>query len=193
MKTIISTKSELNNLLTSCKAKPESLPRNGGNFYRVKAQDFLFPNGSVQTREYLDKRLASVVAPITEDGNYIFVIQPIALSEEGALIEFPAGYCEENERGKEAAVRELCEETGYHAEKCISTGIHYQDPGSIRQHVETFVATNCVMISDQNLDDGEYIKQVEIPRALAQELAKDGFFKDANTFIAFYKAENVLG
>ena len=193
MRTIIANKSELNDLLLSCRAETASLPRDGGKFYRVEAQDFRFPDGSLQTREYLSKRPASVVVPITEDGNYIFVVQPIALSKEGALIEFPAGYCEENEKGKEAAMRELCEETGYRAEKCISTGTHYQDPGSIRQCVETFVATNCVLVSDQKLDNGEYIRQIEVPRALAQELAEDGFFKDANTFIAFYKAEKLLG
>ena len=103
------------------------------------------------------------------------------------------GHFEADESPEECLLREVREETGYRAEKCISTGTHYQDPGSIRQCVETFVATNCVLVSDQKLDNGEYIRQIEVPRALAQELAEDGFFKDANTFIAFYKAEKLLG
>ncbi|MDR0859915.1 MAG: hypothetical protein LBO09_02830 [Candidatus Peribacteria bacterium] len=61
---------------------------------KIKTQDFVLPNGEQITREYIDKKKASVILPITVEGSIVFVIQPIALSKEGALIELPAGYLE---------------------------------------------------------------------------------------------------
>ena len=41
------------------------------------------------------------------------VVQPIGLSKEGSLVEFPEGYWKLNENGLQAGIRELSEETGY--------------------------------------------------------------------------------
>lgn len=188
----IDSKEELDALLNYCKAVPYSEVHEGGNFYKVKSQSFLFPDGKVQTREYLDKRKASVVVPITQEGNIVFVIQPIALSEEGSLVEFPAGYWELNEDGMQAGNRELSEETGYVPERIIYLGGHYQDPGSIRQKVEIYLALGCRKLDEQHLDKGEFIKYVEMPYELALELLEEGYLKDANTYIALSKSERFL-
>lgn len=188
----INTREELDMLLNYCKAVPYSDVKDGGNFYKVKSQSFSFPDGSIQTREYLDKRKASVVVPITEDGNVVFVVQPIALSEEGSLIEFPAGYFEFNEDGMQAGIRELSEETGYVPEEIIYLGSHYQDPGSIRQKVEIYLALGCKRLNEQHLDKGEFIKFVEIPYDMALELLEEGYLKDANSYIALSKSDRIM-
>ena len=103
----IDTKEEINILLNYCKAIPCSLPKEGGNFYKIKNQSFIYPDGKVQTREYIDKKRASVIVPITDDGRVVFVIQPIGLSEEGSLVEFPAGYFEFGEDGKKQVLESL--------------------------------------------------------------------------------------
>lgn len=188
----IFSKEELDIILTSCKAKPCSEIKDGGSFYKIKAQSFQFPNGKVQVREYIDKKKASVVVPITTDGDLVLVVQPIALSEEGSLVEFPAGYWELGEASIETGIRELSEETGYEPEEIIYIGSHYQDPGSIRQKVDVYLALGCQKANRPKLDKGEYIKQVEIPFDLAIELMEDGYLQDANSFIALTKAEKVL-
>ncbi len=188
----INTKEEIDALLDYCKAVPYSQISAGGNFYKIKAQSFLYPNGTVQTREYIDKRKASVVVPITEDGNVVFVIQPVALSEEGALIEFPSGYWEWKENGLQAGKRELSEETGYVPDEIVYLGSHYQDPGSIRQKVEIYLALNCKRLHEQHLDKGEFIKFVEIPFDFAFELMDEGYLGDANTYIALIKSTRAL-
>ena len=78
----INTKEEIDILLNYCKAIPCSLPKEGGNFYKIKNQSFIYPDGKAQTREYIDKKRASVIVPITDDGRVVFVIQPIGLSED---------------------------------------------------------------------------------------------------------------
>ena len=154
---------EVQQLLDKCKAVPCTEVKDGGNFYKVKAQSFTFPDGSVQTREFLNKKRSSIVVPVTDEGDFIGIIQPIALSEEGSLLEFPAGYWELNENGLEAGIRELSEETGYAPNNIVYLGSHYQDPGSIKQKVDCYLALGCKKVTDQNLDKGEYIKQIVIP------------------------------
>ena len=185
----INSKEELDALLEYCKVTPYSDVQDGGNFYKIKSQSFKFPDGSIQTREYLDKKKASVVVPITDEGNVVFVVQPIALSEEGSLIEFPAGYWELNENGLEAGKRELSEETGYVPEQIIYLGNHYQDPGSIRQKVEIYLALGCKKLNEQQLDKGEFIKYVEMPYDMALEVMEEGYLKDANSYIALSKSD----
>ena len=182
----------LMDILKKNKVIPYSDVMDGGKFYKIKSQSFVFPDGSIQSREFIDKKRASVVVPITEDGNVLVIVQPIALAEEGSLIEFPAGYWEFNEDGKEAGIRELAEETGYVPENIVYLGSHYQDPGSIRTKVDTFLATGCKKVQNQNLDEGEFVKYIEIPYELAIELMNEGLFMDSNSYIAFSKTNNYL-
>lgn len=189
---VINSKEELDILLNGCKAIPYSEIREGGNFYKVKARDFLFPDGSVQPREYIDKRAAGVAVPMTDDGNFVFVVQPISLVKEGALIELPAGYFEIGEVEGEAAIRELAEETGYVPNEVVSLGSHYQDPGSIPQEVSVYLMLGCKNLGLKKLDRGEYCKEVEIPYDLTMELLDSEYIKDANTQIALSKADRYL-
>lgn len=188
----IETKEEIDVILNYCMAKKVHEVKPGGGFYSLLRQDFLYPDGKVQTREYVNNKKASVVVPITSDSYYIFVIQPVGLAEEGSLIEFPAGYIEKGEKSVTAGIRELAEETGYVAEEVIPLRDHYQNPGMTPTSVDVFLATNCSKMLEQKLDKGEFIKYLEIPRELAYELLDNNYFKDANTFIGFIKAERYL-
>lgn len=188
----VETKEEIDSILNYCRAKRTSMARPGSGFYTLMEQDFLYPDGKIQTREYVQNRKASVVVPITNDNYYIFVIQPVGLSREGSLIEFPAGYIEKDEESIDAGVRELAEETGYIADAIIQLNEHYQNPGLTPTPVEIFLATNCQKLLEQKLDKGEFIKYIEVPRSLAYELLDNNYFTDANTFIGFIKAERYL-
>ena len=100
----------INELLAECKAVPFTEAIAGGQFYRVMSQKFKLPNGTIITREFLDKKPAAAVVPITTDGKVVCVIQPASLTEEGSLIEIPAGYAENDEISASTAMRELVEE-----------------------------------------------------------------------------------
>lgn len=189
---IVNTKQELDALLEYCKAKPHGEIKNGEGFYTIKSRQFLFPNGTLQTREYIDKKKATVVVPITNSGNVVLVVQTVALSKEGALLELPAGYWELGEKSEEAGIRELAEETGYAPTKLISLGSHYQDPGSIRQDVDVFLALGCQKRYEQKLDKGEFMKGIEVPYSFLSELVEDGYLKDANSYIALAKAHRYI-
>lgn len=175
-------------LLAKCKAVPFSMPVDGGVFYKVMSQQFKYPNGQVITREFLNKKPAAVVVPVTTDGNVVCIIQPISLSEEGSLIEVPAGYAENNEHAAQTAMRELVEETGYVPSEIKYLGKHYQDPGSIKEPVNVFIALHCVKKHEQKLDKDEFITTLEISTDEIKCLMDNNEIKDANTFIALAKA-----
>ena len=185
----LSTRAKLEHLLDLYKAKPVSEPKEWGNFLTIKTQDFQLPNGKQITREYIDKNKATVIVPVTIDDSIVFVIQPIALSKEGSLVEVPAGYVEtkKGEGEWEGGVRELAEETGYVPVKIEYLGEHYQDPGCIRQTVDTFLALWCEKKVEQQLDADEYITSIEIPMSEAFDLLDSWYIKDANTYIALSK------
>lgn len=151
-------------------------------------QQFKLPSGEIITREFLKKKPAAAVVPITTDGSVVCVIQPISLVDEGSLIEIPAGYAENNELSAQTAMRELVEETGYIPVEVKYLGKHYQDPGSIKEPVNVFVALNCERKHEQKLDKDEFISTLEIPKDEIKRLMDEGEIKDANTFIALAKA-----
>ena len=52
----INTKEELDILLTKCRAIPYSDIRQGSGFLKVKSQSCIYPDGSIQSRDYIDKK-----------------------------------------------------------------------------------------------------------------------------------------
>lgn len=178
---------EIKDLLKNCRATHVQNVAPTG-FYQLKAHAVRFPDGRFETREYLDKKPAAVVLPITTEGNIVFVVQPISNVAEGSLLELPAGYSNSDEPPQATAVRELLEETGYSPTRVESLSFHYQDPGLIREPVHTFIAFGCQKTDPQKLDHGEYIKYLEIPPHFIPELTKTQLLLDSNTINALYHA-----
>lgn len=191
----ITTFERLDECLKACKVTPASKISDGGSFYKLKHRDFRYPNGTVQRREYVDKRSATVVVPEDPAGRFIMVIQPTALVEEGALIEFPAGYAEAGEDDMATGIREMLEETGLMTEPEYITdlGRHYQDPGLVPQPVHAYLAEYCIQQRKPELDGGEYIKLYKVSKAMFLRMLHGGYIKDANAYIAGIQAMFQLG
>ena len=191
----IKTIRELDNYLSVCRAIPIDTPTDGRGFYKPKRQLFKYPNGSTQTREYIDKKPANILVTEYPDGNLIMIIQPTGLAEEGSLIEFPAGYSEPGEDSKTTGIREMLKKTGLTTdpENITDLGYHYQDPGSIRQPVHAYLAEYCVQHHRPKPDRGEYIQMYKVSKVMFFKMLHRGYIKDANTFIAGIQALFQLG
>ena len=165
-------------------------------FLSVEKYDCLLNNSRTITREKLVKNgkdgSASIIVPITTEGNVLLVVQPRVFSKLTVGIEFPAGYIEAGEDPSISAARELEEETGYKAKKMTLLCKYYQDEGCSGAFNHCYLATDCEKTCQQHLDKDEYIRYFECTFDEAVELHELGYICGANSTIAIEKAKNIL-
>lgn len=83
---------------------------------------------------------------------------------EEFVLELPAGRLDKNgENKKEAAKRELREETGYSAKKMISVFSFPLDPSFLIQETQLFFAPDVVFSGKNNLGNMEEIEIIKVP------------------------------
>lgn len=160
----------------------------GKSTYKVTLND-----GSVRMCERILKNKkdgdAVVIIPITEDGNFVMVVQSRPNTEETVVVEFPAGMVDNGENPRESAKRELLEETGYIADNISELEWHYQDQGCSRAIIRTYIAEGCRKVQDKRLDGGEKLEHVEmgydeVMGMLREEDNSKPKISDANSKIA---------
>lgn len=103
-----------------------------------------------------------IVIPEKED-NFLMVKQ-WRHGEAALSVEFPGGVIDEGESPKEAAGRELEEETGYKAGKLIELGTVNPNPALFSNHVHLFLAQELSATGKQNLDNDEFINCMELSK-----------------------------
>lgn len=160
----------------------------GKNVYKVTLND-----GSTRVCEQITKNKrngdAVVIIPITQDGNFVMIVQSRPNTEETVVVEFPAGMVDEGEDFKVSSERELLEETGYAAEEIYELEEHYQDQGCSKALIKTFVAVGCHKVQEKRLDGSERLEYVEMSYDDILNMIKNGDEKepkirDANSKIA---------
>jgi ADP-ribose pyrophosphatase len=102
---------------------------------------------------------------IDESGRASFVmVRQYRHGSNSITIEFPAGVVDENETPKEAALRELEEETGYVAtDKVIKLGSVSPNPAFMNNRVYFYLVEGVSKKSTQNLDEHEQLDILVIP------------------------------
>lgn len=103
-----------------------------------------------------------------------------AVGEE--LWELPAGMIETGEDPREAALRELEEETGYRAGSMHRLWSAYSSPGFCAERLHFFLAED-LKLGEQRLDDVEEIEVRTWPLDEAWALAESDCLRDAKTQI----------
>lgn len=153
---------------------------------------FRFPDGNIFEPFYTYSRRDYVVIIATdEEGRYICVRQ-FRQGIREVTTEFPAGGIERKD-GKQygdrtavasedalaAAKRELSEETGYVSDEWKHL-ITIPSQATIADNLAyIYVAKNCKKISDQSLDDMEFLNVKLYTADEIEEMIKNGEFKQA--------------
>ena len=132
------------------------------------------------------KDFSTIVPFVSKDE--ILIIKSYRHLVDSIEIEVPSGYIDEGETAKQAAIRELKEETGYTAKDIISIGSYTLDYSMFKQKGNIFIAYDLDKEKEQSLGimekiDVEIIKIKEIEKLLLQ-----GKISNAASIVAFYRA-----
>jgi 8-oxo-dGTP pyrophosphatase MutT (NUDIX family) len=117
----------------------------------------------------LDSRDWINVVPVTPAGNLVLIRQ-FRHGTASLVWEIPGGMMdEEDESPKEAARRELLEETGYEPEEMAFLGAVHPNPAIQNNRCHTFLARNVHLRQTQRLDGSE---DIEVQEAQWSEVSR---------------------
>lgn len=110
-----------------------------GKVFAVRRDEIVEPGGLRATREVIAHPGSVVVLPVFEDGR-ILMIRQYRYATRQYLWELVAGRIDEGESVKEAAARELKEETGYTAKRFTEFLDVFPTPGFLEERMHILLA-----------------------------------------------------
>ena len=156
-----------------------------------RVDEVRLPGGQEIKYGVLESGGFAAVVPVTDVGDVVLVHQwrqPLA----GFTLELPSGGVDAGEDPREAAARELFEETGYRAAglECL-TSVHT----STGRSTEVCHLFRCRAVRDERgprPEPTEFIEVVELPLEEAVEMALSGVISDAATVLGLLWTEKWL-
>lgn len=165
------------------------------SFININAYKFTLGDGGTIKREKILKGKkdgsAAIIIPYIGN-NILLVIEPRVFTKTGVGVGFPAGYIEEGEDPKTAALRELREETGLVPERIEEVDAFYQDEGCSSAYNHIFIAYNCKKEYEQDLDKDEYIRYMAFTEDEVRELEELGYINGCNSKLAIQKIKKIV-
>ncbi|MBR6633571.1 MAG: NUDIX hydrolase [Clostridia bacterium] len=163
-----------------------------GNIIKVFFDTVEIENGSIATRDVVRHKGASCVAPVTDNGELIFVRQfryPLGYE----LLELPAGKLDSiGEDPYLCAVRELKEETGCTADEITYMGDFISTAGFCDENIRLYMARGLHM-GEMELDEDEFLDVIKIPMEKAKDMVLNGEITDGKTQALVLKVCAKLG
>lgn len=142
------------------------------------------PNGKEASREVIRHNGAACILAITPDNKVILVKQFRHPTGE-ILLEIPAGKLDKiDENPKEAALRELAEETPYTAKSATLLYSFYSAPGFCDEKLHLFLAHDVAKNSQLTTDEDEFIQEILMTKEEVIFALKNQQIQDAKTLIA---------
>lgn len=158
-----------------------------GRILSFRTDEVRCPDGQLALRDIIDHNGGVCVAPITDEGDLIFIRQ-FRYSYEEEMLELPAGKLEKGENADTEAAgrRELKEETGATAEQFIDLGVFYPTCGYCNEKIYLYAAKG-LKFGEQKLDKDEFIEVLKIKFDDAVEMVMNGTIKDGKSIAIILK------
>ena len=162
-----------------------------GKVLHVYCDDIELPDGNAATREYAKHIGAVAVVPLT-DGGEVICVRQFRYALGRVVLEIPAGKLDSyTEDYREAALRELREETGATCERLDFIGDLVTTPALMDEVIHLYLARG-LTFGETDLDDDEFLDVVRLPLDTLVDMVMDGRIKDAKTQAAILKTRVIL-
>ena len=153
--------------------------------FSVRTDTSLSPLTGMQHDFYIiESRNWVNIIPLTSDQQVVMIRQYRHGSGEVTL-EIPGGLIDSGDTPKEAASRELLEETGYGSEEWIKIGEVNPNPALFNNRCYTYLAQNVKKARNPSLDQTEDIEVVLISLSDIPEMIRNGKIDHAIVISAF--------
>ncbi|WP_018751481.1 NUDIX hydrolase [Paenibacillus sanguinis] len=154
-----------------------------GKIISLQIDTVMLPDGTTATREVV-KHPGAVAVLAIHQGRLLLVDQ-YRQAMGRCELEIPAGKLEQGEDPREAAARELQEETGFRSGKLTHLHSFYTSPGFADEIIHLYLAED-LAAGEMSLDEDEFIElhEAELEQALAY--IAEGRIADAKTILAVY-------
>ncbi|MDD4938433.1 MAG: NUDIX hydrolase [Candidatus Shapirobacteria bacterium] len=161
------------------------------NYYcKVTKEKVLTNKGKIISDYFLiSHRDVVMIVPITKLGKFN-LIKEYKHGVKKEIFLFPAGLIKDKESPKEAAIRELKEETGFYTENIEYLGELYEFPSNETQKVFIYLAKNLPEKPNQKKDPNEETKLYQFNTNDFKKLIIKNKIKLATTISAFFMAIN---
>lgn len=115
------------------------------------------------------------IIPVLPDGRILFVRQfRFGISAE--TIELPGGIVDDGEDSRQAAERELREETGYSSQNWTYLGKVPSNPVFMDSYIHHWVARDVQLTHQTDMDEGEWTEPLAFtPEEMKKQLKSGGF------------------
>ncbi|HEX2966383.1 MAG TPA: NUDIX hydrolase [Syntrophorhabdaceae bacterium] len=153
--------------------------------FRIKSETAISPRTEREGRFYTIETNDWVnIIPITADEKMVMIRQ-YRHGSKRITLEIPGGLVDEN-NSKDAALRELQEETGYAGDEVELLGSVNPNPAIFGNSCHTYLVRNARKIYDIHLDPDEDIDVVLVPIRDVPLLVRNGEIDHALVIVAFH-------
>jgi ADP-ribose pyrophosphatase len=154
------------------------------------------PDG-FEIRRAIVRHPGSAVMMAVDDRDGVLLVRQYRLPAQDFLWELPAGRLDSGEQARDAAIRELKEETGYEASEWTELASFFPSPGFLQEKMTIFLARHLTKGEQKPMDD-ERIETRWFSREELDRMIRDREIQDGKTICGFlvwqrYHAETSAG
>jgi len=150
-----------------------------GPVFGIRRDEVLEPSGVRATREVITHPGSVVVLPVLPDGRIVLIRQYRHAARQ-YLWELVAGRIDAGEKPREAAARELIEETGFRAKRLRVFLNVFPTPGFLEEQMFILLAEGLTAGEAEPEEDEKIISRAYTPKEL-EAMIRSGKLRDAKS------------
>ncbi len=150
-----------------------------GKIFGIRQDEVIEPSGVRTSREMITHPGSVVVLPVLADGRVILIRQYRHAARE-FLWELVAGRIDKNESPRQAAARELIEETGYRAKRFRVFLNFFPSPGFLEERMFILLASG-LKEGQASPEDDEKIEARAYGRKQLEQMIQKRIIRDGKT------------